>query len=348
MMDPTLTLHRASQYRFRLRDHVIPSPDGRFTLTLNMGHRFSAAEEHVASLWNRGGLTVPQLLHNVWGGIRQNDLIDRAYELAFNFLLAVFPLLLLIVACLNIFALEGTAMRSDLYYYIAVVLPPDASALVIGTLHQVTSNPHNSDAGKLAFGALFWLYAGSSGMTQLMSTLNSAYEVPETRSWVRVHLISIGLTLGMSVLIVLALILVLFGGDVVARIGHQLALPAIAFIAIKVVEWILALGFVIFAFANIYYFAPDVQQQPWYWITPGSCVGVILWALASIGLRVYLHYFDTYSTTYGSLGAVIVLMLWFYVAGLAMLVGGQINATIEHAAAEHGNRQAKLPGQKAA
>jgi membrane protein len=313
-----------------------------------MGRRLSAAEEHVASLWHRGGLTWAELVRNVWGGIRQNDLIDRAYELAFNFLLAFFPLLLLIIVCFDIFAAEGMTLRGGLYYYIGVVLPPEASSLIIGTLHQVTHTRGNSDAGKLAFGVLFWLYAGSSGMTQLMSTLNGAYEVREERSWIRVHLISIALTLAMSILIVIAEVLILFGADMVTRISHALSLPAFVFTAIKVFEWIVALWFVIFAFAGIYYFAPDVKQRPWYWITPGSCVGVILWALASIGLRFYFQYFNTYSSTYGSLGAVIVLMLWFYVAGLAMLVGGQINATIEHAAAQHGNPNAKLPGQKAA
>jgi membrane protein len=313
-----------------------------------MGRRFSAAEKHVASLWSRGGLTWRELIRNVWGGIRQNDLIDRAYELAFNFLLAVFPLLLLIVVCLNIFATEGTALRSALYHYIALVLPPDASALIISTLQQVTYNRHKSEAGKVAFGVLFWLYAGSSGMTQLISTLNAAYEVPERRSWIRVHLISIELTLAMSTLIIVALLLILFGTDAVTRASEQLALPAMVFVGAKAVEWIIALGFVIFAFANIYYFAPDVEQHPWYWITPGSCVGVVLWVLATIGFRVYLRYFNTYSTTYGSLGAVIVLMLWFYVTGLAMLIGGQINATIEHAAALHGNREARMPGNKVA
>lgn len=313
-----------------------------------MGRRFSDAKEDAASLWHRGGLTWGELLRAIWHGILTNDLIDRAYELAFNFLLAVFPLLLLIIVCLDIFAAEGTTLRGGLYYYIDVVLPPDASALVIGTLHQVTHTQGNSNAGKLAFGVLFWLYAGSSGMTQLMSTLNAAYEVREERSWIRVHLISIALTMAMSALIIVALVLILFGGDMVTRISHQLLLPAFVFIAIKGVEWIMAFAFVILAFAGIYYFAPDVRQRPWYWITPGSCVGVILWALASIGLRFYFQYFDTYSSTYGSLGAVIVLMLWFYVAGLAMLVGGQINATIEHAAALHGNPRAKMPGQKVA
>ena len=107
-------------------------------------------------------------------------------------------------------------------------------------------------------------------------------------------------------------------------------------------------AFVITAFAVIYYFAPNVQEQRWYWITPGSLVGVAMWILASGVLRIYLHFGNSYSKTYGSLGAVIILMLWFYVTGLAFLIGGQINATIEHAAAEHGHPEAKLPGRKAA
>lgn len=102
------------------------------------------------------------------------------------------------------------------------------------------------------------------------------------------------------------------------------------------------------AFAVIYYFAPDVEEQHWYWITPGSVVGVVLWMVASAALRAYLHFFNTYSKTYGSLGAVMILMLWFYITGLAFLVGGQINSTIEHAAAEHGHPEAKAVGRKAA
>ena len=110
----------------------------------------------------------------------------------------------------------------------------------------------------------------------------------------------------------------------------------------------LALAFVVIAFAVIYYFGPDVKERHWYWITPGSVVGVALWAIASAAFRGYLHFFNSYSKTYGSLGAVMILMLWFYITGLAFLVGGQINSTIEHAAAEHGHPEAKSVGRKAA
>jgi membrane protein len=135
---------------------------------------------------------------------------------------------------------------------------------------------------------------------------------------------------------------------VIAYLGQVFGMSAAAFVASKVLQWVFALGFVVFAFAMVYYFAPDVEEQHWYWITPGSIIGVAIWAMASGVLRAYLHFFNTYSKTYGSLGAVIILMLWFYVTGLAILLGGQINATIEHAAAEHGHIEAKAPGQKAA
>jgi membrane protein len=97
----------------------------------------------------------------------------------------------------------------------------------------------------------------------------------------------------------------------------------------------------------IYYFAPDLREQKWQWLTPGSAIGVALWLLVSIGFRVYLNFFDSYSATYGSLGAVIILMLWLYFTGAAVLIGGEINSEIENAAAEQGEPDAKEKGEKA-
>ncbi len=301
--------------------------------------------EQLQSIWSLGGLTWRELLRRVWGGIDRNDLINRAYELAYNFLLAVFPMLLFLLGLLGIFASQGSQLRNNLFYYVQLVLPPDASNLLMRTIVQVTPS---TTGGKLTFGLLFALYAGSAGMTQLMSTLNAAYEVRESRSWIRVHLVSLALTLAMSALLIVALFIVLAGGQMIASIGQDTGLSTPAYIFAKILQWVFALTFVVFAFAVIYYFAPNVHEQHWYWLTPGSVLGVVFWAIASVALRVYLHFFNSYSKTYGSLGAVIILMLWFYVAGLSFLLGSQINATIEHAAAEHGHVEAKAPGEKAA
>jgi len=302
-------------------------------------------EQQISSLWDLGGLTWQELPRRVWGGVIKNDLLNRAYELAYNFLLAVFPLLLFLVAVLGIFASEGSKLQSNLFFYFQQVLPPAAYQLVVSTLKETTQN---AGGVKLTFGLLFALYSGSGGMTQLISTLNAAYEVPEGRSWLKVHAISLGLTVALAVLIITALLLVLAGGQLVDVVGNGLGVSHIALIVGKICQWVLALTFVVLAFALIYYYAPDVKERHWYWITPGSVIGVLLWALSSIALLAYLHFFDSYSKTYGSLGAVIILMLWFYITGLAFLVGGEINSTIEHAAAEHGHPEAKAAGQKAA
>ena len=109
----------------------------------------------------------------------------------------------------------------------------------------------------------------------------------------------------------------------------------------------MVLVFVLFAFALIYYFAPDLHEVKWQLITPGSIVGVVLWLLVSFGFKLYLHFFDSYSKAYGSLGAVIVLMLWLYLTGAAVLFGGEVNAVIEDAMAKAGDPDAKLKGEKA-
>jgi membrane protein len=310
-----------------------------------MSFSILSTRQQISSVWDLGGLTWRELIRRVWGGTRQNDLINRAYELAYNFLLALFPLLLFLIALLGVFASQGHGLRIDLFSYLQHLLPPTAYHLVAATMKEVAEN---DKGGKLTFGLVFALYSGSAGMTQLISTLNNAYEVPEERSWIKVHLISLGLTVAMSLLVVIALLLILIGGRLLRWMAETAGVNSFFPVLNGILQWTLALGFVVLAFAIIYYFAPDVRERHWYWITPGSVTGVLLWAVASAGLRGYLHFFNTYTRTYGSLGALIILMLWFYVTGLAVLIGGQINSTIEHAAAEHGHPEAKPVGQKAA
>lgn len=302
-------------------------------------------KQQIFSIWDLGGLTWRELARRVWGGIAQTDIVNRAYELAYNFLLAVFPILLFLFALFGLFATESRGLRTDLFLYLQHALPPDAYRLVATTVDEIA---RKSGSAKVTFGLLFGLYSASSGTTQLISTLNDAYEVRETRSWIKVHLISLGLTIAMSILIVIALLLVFAGGRLLRWAGHVEGMHSLFVLANGVLQWTLALAFVVLAFAIIYYFAPDVKERHWYWITPGSVAGVGLWAVASAALRAYLHFFNSFSRTYGSLGAVIVLMLWFYVTGLAFLIGGEINATVEHAAAEHGHPEAKPVGKKAA
>jgi membrane protein len=130
-------------------------------------------------------------------------------------------------------------------------------------------------------------------------------------------------------------------------VGSHIGLSSFVVMAWKILQWVVALFFVVWSFALIYYWGPDTEQD-WTWITPGSLVGVLVWIGASVLFRFYLHFYNSYSKSYGSLGAVIVLLLWLYITGLAILLGGEINSIIENAAAERGHPDAKEAGEKVA
>ena len=182
----------------------------------------------------------------------------------------------------------------------------------------------------------------------MISGLNGVYEVRENRPFWKVRLIALGLTVAISVLIIGALVAILTGDFVARYAGSHWGLGQGAIIAWRVIQVALALAFVVLSFSLIYFYGPDLEEQHWYWITPGSFIGVMLWVAASFAFRGYLHFFNTYSKTYGSLGAAMILLMWLYITGFSFLIGGEINAQIEHAAAVRGHPEAKAPGEKKA
>jgi membrane protein len=304
-----------------------------------------STDQQMQSIWALGGLAPRQLAVRVWHEIDHDNVLGRASELAYNFLLAVFPFLLFVLALLGVAATRGIDVRTVMFQYLGRVLPASASELISKTANEIINS---SGSGKLTFGLIFSLWAASGGSVTMISTLDDAYDIHESRSWVKVRLIALGLTLALITLVVAGSILAFAGGHIALSVGNRLGLGAWVIVAWRVISWIAAAAFIVFAFALIYYYGPDVEEQHWYWITPGSVLGVALWVLASAVFRAYLHFFDSYSRTYGSLGAVIILLVWLYVTGLAFLIGGELNAEIEHAAAEHIHPEAKAEGEKQA
>ena len=291
-----------------------------------------------------GGLSYKELAKRVYAEVMDDDVLGRSAQLSYYFLLALFPALLFLTSLLGYLAGEDGQLRQGLFDYLAAVLPGEASKLVSETVNDVTQS---SGGGKLSFGILATLWAASNGMGAISESLNAAYDLKETRPWWKVRLTAVGLTLALTLLIVSALVLVLYGHDIADAVSIKLGLGAAFATAWKVVQWPLVLVFVLLAFALIYYFGPDAQDQHWKWITPGAIIGVALWLLISFGFKTYLEFFNSYSATYGSLGAVIILMLWFYFTGTAILVGGEINSEIENEMAKQGAPEAKEKGEKA-
>jgi membrane protein len=277
------------------------------------------------SLWTRGGLSVWQLIRNVLRAIRDDDLVDRASVIAFNSLLGFFPLLLLLLTLFSLFASRSALLQTRFLFYFAAFLPPEAFELL---RHITTELSSGATGSRLTFSIVLTLWFASGGISSLISSLNVTYRIPDSRSWLKIRAIALALTVVLAVFLLFALFTVLAGARLMDWLGALLDLETPSVLLWKTLQWPLAVLFLMVSFSLIYYFGPDVRQRRWHWITPGSLVGVLLWLAASGGFRLYLHYFDTYSTTYGSLGAVMILLVWLYVTGFAFLVGREIDAEI--------------------
>lgn len=291
------------------------------------------------SLWDCEGVPPSLIWKRTWSALIDDNLISRAAELGYYFLFALFPTLVFASAILGLAARSASTIYLHLLHYLAFVVPRSAYAMVIETFNQTTSA---ATSGKLTLGLVAALWSASVGFSAIQDGMNAVYKVKETRPYWKARGAAILVTLLLSVLVTLNLCALLLGDFcarwVRAHVWHR-TLRVAEIVAVHTVFGIVALAMLMLLFAIIYYYAPDLKAKRWHWMTPGAAVGIIGWIAASLGLRVYLHYFDSFSVTYGSLGAVIVLLTWFYISGLMLLVGAEINSEIQAAVAEKKMKQ---------
>jgi membrane protein len=287
------------------------------------------------SAWKFGGLGVTELGRRVIAEIRDDDCLGRAAQLAYYFLFALFPFLLFLTTLLGYLPIPNLLDR--LLETLGQMLPGEALRLVEDNVRQLVTGQRG---GLLSFGILAALWTSSSALTAIIDSLNRAYDVEEGRPFWKVRLTAIGITVGLSAFIVVALVLLTFGPQLGGWVADLVGLGRVFEVSWNVVRWPVIVGLLVAAIALLYYFAPDVEQE-WTWITPGSACAVLGWLLASLGFAFYVNHFGSYNATYGSIGAVIVLLTWMYVTGLFILIGGEINAEIEHASSS-----GKDPGEK--
>ena len=281
------------------------------------------------SLWNLGGLTVSQLGRKVFNEIIKNNVFGLAAELAFYFLFALFPLILILVTLFGLFASHRVELQNDLLSYFAPFLPLTAFQLLETVVSDLAVH---ASGGKLTFGIVSALWGVSGGINGVISSLNMAHHVRETRSWFKVRALALGLSVGISILLLVALFMAMAGNHFVDWLGRVLGLQPIVVLVWKAIQWPVMLLIAAIACSLIYHFGPNLRRRRhWQLLTPGMMFGALGWLAASFGFRLYLHFFNQYSATYGSLGAVMILMIWLYVSGLAYLIGGEINAVIERA-----------------
>ncbi len=257
---------------------------------------------------------------------QSDDALGLAAQLAYYLVLALFPFILFLVAVLDTFSNPEFA-RTTLVY-LQQVLPSEVYGLIKGYIDQFLSND-SSAPGLLSVGILGTIWAASGAFSAIINALNKAYDVEDTRPYWKVKGIAILMTIGLSGLILAGVLLLVAGPPIGQAIAGYFGLGQVFEVAWNIARWPAALLFLVFTVALIYYFAPDAEQ-PFRWITPGGFIGVILWVVASLAFRFYIANFggDSYSATYGSIGAVIILLLYLYISSLAILVGAELNATL--------------------
>jgi membrane protein len=282
------------------------------------------------SPWTLGGLSLRQLAVLVGAEIWKDELFDRAAALSYYFVFALFPTLLFLTTLLGMG--PGHDLMDQLMALVQDLLPPDAASLLRRTLKEIQ---RGAGGGLLSVGAATALWGASRGMVSIMTTLNVVYGVTSGRPWWRRQVAAVLLTVVFSVLALGALLSIVFG-ERVGRAAAAWAGLGGAFTTIwSLLQWPLGLLFVLTGIDLVYHLAPAVRQR-WYWLTPGSAFAGIAWTVVSLGLRVYVSRFVNYNAMYGSIGGGILLLLWLYLSGMALLIGGEINSVIARAAAERG------------
>ena len=290
------------------------------------------------SPWKLGGLGVRQLVERVWTEAWEDEILDRAAALSFYLLSALFPALLFLTALFALLPIPD--MMGQLTGYLARVLPADAASITQRTLGEIAGGARG---GLLSLGVLLALWAGSSGMMAVITTLNIAFDVKEPRPWWKRRLVAIALTAGFALFIMSALVLLVFGPKIGAMVAGRLGLGSVFTVAWNAVSVPLVIFFVLVGIQLVYYLAPAGDQE-WNWLTPGAVVALAVWLAASFGLRAYVDNFGSYNVTYGSIGGVILLMLWLHLTAVAILLGAEVNSEIEHAAARHGLTTLRISG----
>lgn len=262
------------------------------------------------------------LAKRVATGIADNRLTGYSAQLAYYFFLSLFPSLLFLTTLLAFLPIHHrTHMVMGI---LARALPAQALTLVKGTFEGIL---HHQHSGLLSFSVLFALYSTSNAITAITSGLNQTYNVSEDRPYWRVLLMSVLLAVALALILTVGFAIVFFGPLAATLIAQHFGMQLLP-VTLDLIRWPIAVLAIVLATAMIYYFTPNVRQN-WRWLTPGSVFAVIGWISTSLLFAFYVNNFGSYNKTYGSIGAVIVLLTWMYLGGLVLLIGGQINATLK-------------------
>jgi membrane protein len=306
-------------------DSKSPAPHQDQSNWLSLNLKMSAA-------WKINEVPIKELIVQVFRALLADRVFGHAAELGFYFLFALFPTLFCAGSVLGFVARSAHQVSDRLLEYLALVIPTSALGAVLNTFNETAAV---ASSGRLTFGSVAAIWSASVGISAIQDSLNAVFKLENRRSYFVARIYAILLTIVLTILIGSGLGC-LFASDFFSALAERyLESPIsiwIVVVLIRVVGWAASACVLALSFAVIYFWAPDWRARQWRWLSPGTVVGITGWLLVSLGFRIYLHFFNNYTLTYGSLGAVVILLMWFYISGLMLLLGAEIDTKIHNAA----------------
>jgi membrane protein len=272
--------------------------------------------------------------------INEDDIFNGAAALSFYLLLALFPAMIFLLSMIPYLPIEN--LHQAIMDFIGQVLPEESAGMLSGVVAEVTEN---KSSGLLSFGIIATIWTSSAGLYAIMQQLNKTNDIKEKRPFWKARGTSILMTLVFGIMVLGAFALIVFGGVLQNFLAGQFGYQSVLVPTFAILRWVVIAMLLLLGFAVIYHYGPDVKK-PFQLISVGSVVGVLLLGLASIVFQYYVSNFANYAATYGSIGAVIILMLYLYIMGVVILLGSEINVLIEHFRPEFKETRATDKGEK--